>query len=83
MLEMLLNIKVENSEAERELFFTAKTSKEITYDLGFNDPAYFNRFFKAKSGFTTNEFRDHYLNYKAETFVNDLPDLIHSNLVSH
>lgn len=66
-------------EAERELFFTAKTSKEITYDLGFNDPAYFNRFFKAKSGFTTNEFRDHYLNYKAETFVNDLLDLIHSN----
>lgn len=32
-------------EAKRELFYTNKTVKEIAFDLGFNDPAYFTRFF--------------------------------------
>lgn len=32
-------------EAKRQLFYTNKTVKEIAFDLGFNDPAYFSRFF--------------------------------------
>jgi len=32
-------------EAKRELFYTNKTVKEIAFELGFNDPAYFTRFF--------------------------------------
>lgn len=32
-------------EAKRELFYTNKTVKEIGFELGFNDPAYFSRFF--------------------------------------
>ncbi|MFD0965197.1 AraC family transcriptional regulator [Pseudofulvibacter geojedonensis] len=32
-------------EAKRELFYTNKTVKEIAFYLGFNDPAYFTRFF--------------------------------------
>jgi len=33
-------------EAKRLLKFTDKQSQEIAYDLGFEDPAYFSRFFK-------------------------------------
>lgn len=32
-------------EAKRLLIYTDKTVKEIAYELGFNDPAYFTRFF--------------------------------------
>ena len=32
-------------EAKRMLIYTDKTVKEIAFDLGFNDPAYFTRFF--------------------------------------
>ncbi|MCB0695907.1 MAG: helix-turn-helix domain-containing protein, partial [Chitinophagaceae bacterium] len=33
-------------DAKSQLFVTNDTVKEISYELGFNDPAYFNRFFK-------------------------------------
>lgn len=32
-------------EAKRQLFYSNKTVKEIAFELGFNDPAYFTRFF--------------------------------------
>ena len=64
-------------EAERKLVFTSESSKEITYDLGFNDPSYFNRFFKKSTGLTTGEFRDSYQTSKSEIFLNDLLELIH------
>lgn len=32
-------------EAKRLLIYTDKTVKEIAFELGFNDPAYFTRFF--------------------------------------
>ena len=44
-------------EAKRRLFNTQKTVKEISYSLGFDDPAYFHRFFKKHSGLTPLEFR--------------------------
>lgn len=70
-------------EAERNLFFTTKSSKEITYDLGFNDPAYFNRFFKQNTGLTTMEFRQRYHEFKDQIFVNDLLELIEMNYKDH
>ena len=44
-------------EAKRELYFGQQSIKEITYMLGFNDPAYFSRFFKKRTGNTPKQFQ--------------------------
>ncbi len=44
-------------EARRYLNYTTKTAKEIAYELGFESPAHFSRFFKMKSGEKISEFR--------------------------
>lgn len=44
-------------EAKRLLTYTDKTVKEVTYELGFEDPAYFATFFKRVTGQSPVEFR--------------------------
>jgi AraC family transcriptional activator of pobA len=44
-------------EAKRSLFHTEQSIKEIGYSLGFEDAAYFNRFFKRRTGTTPVQFR--------------------------
>lgn len=44
-------------EASRDLIFTVMTVKEIAYSLGFDDPAYFTRFFTKHAGMTPTAFR--------------------------
>ncbi|NQZ32993.1 MAG: helix-turn-helix domain-containing protein [Oceanospirillaceae bacterium] len=44
-------------EAKRHLIYTVMSVSEIAYALGFNDPAYFNRFFKRLCGQTPKQFR--------------------------
>ncbi len=44
-------------EAKRLLFHTELSIKEIGYSLGFEDAAYFNRFFKRRTGDTPLHFR--------------------------
>ncbi|MGV3512779.1 MAG: helix-turn-helix domain-containing protein [Novosphingobium sp.] len=44
-------------EARRNLAFSGASAAQIAYALGFADPAYFARFFKARTGQTTTEFR--------------------------
>lgn len=44
-------------EAKRLLFFSKKNVKEIGYDLGFEDPVYFNKLFKKTAGITPLQFR--------------------------
>lgn len=44
-------------EAKRELAYTHQSIKEIAFALGFNDPAYFNRFFKKMVKSTPETFR--------------------------
>lgn len=44
-------------EAQRYLIYTSASVSEITYELGFNDPAYFCRFFKKATGTTPKKFR--------------------------
>lgn len=45
-------------EAKRLLCNSPLTAKEVAFYLGFNDPSYFNRFFKLKTGMTALEFRE-------------------------
>ncbi|MFN3457065.1 MAG: helix-turn-helix domain-containing protein [Novosphingobium sp.] len=44
-------------EARRNLAFSGASAAQIAYALGFADPAYFARFFKARTGQTTSAFR--------------------------
>ena len=44
-------------EMKRLLIFSNQTSKEIGYQLGFNDPAYFCRFFRRQTDMTTQQYR--------------------------
>lgn len=44
-------------EATRDLTFTVLSVKEIAYSLGFDDPAYFTRFFTRQTGLTPTQFR--------------------------
>lgn len=46
-------------EARRSLVYTTMTISEISYELGFSDPAYFTRFFKKASALSPKAFRQH------------------------
>ena len=59
-------------EAQREIAFTDKSMKEITFDLGFNDPAYFNRFIKRSLGKTPSQFREAFTYDERDSFLRDL-----------
>ncbi|MDQ3230182.1 MAG: AraC family transcriptional regulator [Pseudobdellovibrionaceae bacterium] len=44
-------------EAKRLLAYSTKTNSEIARKIGFDDPNYFSRLFRSKTGMTPNEFR--------------------------
>lgn len=44
-------------KAEELLSITENAISEIAYEVGFNDPLYFTRFFKTKTGLTPSEYR--------------------------
>ena len=44
-------------EAKKQLQFSDKTIAEVGYDLGFEYPTYFGRFFKKHTGMTPSKFR--------------------------
>ncbi len=46
-------------ETKKLLFSTGMSGKEIAFQLGFDDPAYFSRFFRKYTGTTLKEFREH------------------------
>ena len=48
-------------QAKRELRYTKKTIKEIAFELGFEDPAYFTRLFKKAEDRTPLQYRVDYL----------------------
>jgi AraC-like DNA-binding protein len=48
-------------EAKRLLVHTSMTAKEISYELGYEDPAYFSRLFFVKTGESPSSFRTKYL----------------------
>ncbi|CAM4363137.1 transcriptional regulator, AraC family [Pedobacter westerhofensis] len=46
------------TEAKRLLYYTSKSVKQITYELGFEDPAHFGNFFKKHTRVAPLEFRN-------------------------
>jgi len=48
-------------EAKRDLRFTQKSVKEIAFDLGFDDPAYFTRYFKKSANESPQAYRANHL----------------------
>lgn len=46
-----------HSEAVRLLMTTDWSAKRIAYEIGCNDPCYFNRCFKKKTGYSPKKFR--------------------------
>lgn len=46
-------------ETKKLLFSSGMSGKEIAFELGFDDPAYFSRFFRKYTGTTLKEFREY------------------------
>ncbi len=44
-------------EAKRQIYYTDKTIKDISYELGFSEPAQFSRLFKNITGLNPSEFQ--------------------------
>lgn len=63
-------------ESKKEIAFTDKSIKEISYKLGYNDPAYFNRVFKSHTGKSPNQFRKDYEYSERNTFTQELYELL-------
>ncbi len=55
-------------EAKRHLIYTVQSISQIAYKLGFNDPAYFSRFFKRITRETPKDYR---LNYSGKKNLED------------
>ncbi|MHA4844772.1 helix-turn-helix domain-containing protein [Flavitalea antarctica] len=53
-------------EAKRLLVHTSLSAKEIAYDLGYEDPAYFSRLFQLKTGESPSGFRSKYLSLQEQ-----------------
>lgn len=45
-------------EMKKEIRLGTRSLKEIAFDLGFSEPAYFTRFFKLQTGMTPSEFKE-------------------------
>lgn len=45
-------------EAQRKLYYSKPSIKELAYDLGFNDPDYFSRLFKKSVGKSVGEYSE-------------------------
>ena len=49
-------------EAKRLLLFTIRPVEDIGREVGFDDPAYFSRFFRLRTGSSPSDWRRHHLN---------------------
>ncbi|MEO9483685.1 MAG: AraC family transcriptional regulator [Ekhidna sp.] len=63
-------------EGKRALAFTDKNVQEVAYDLGYKDPAYFNRLFTQTVGTNPKEFRKTVDFKHRDSFVEDILELL-------
>lgn len=69
-------------ESQKEIAFTDKPVQEVAYDMGFKDPAYFNRFFKRHTQTTPLQFRVE-VGDPTDSFIEDLLFLIRAHHKRH
>ena len=66
-------------ESKKDIAFSDKSIKEIAYEYGFKDPAYFNRAFKKVAGTSPNKFRKN-INFESrDTFLPELYQLLENH----
>ena len=70
-------------ESKKEIVFTDKSVKEIAYQFGFKDPAYFNRVFRKMAGESPNKFRDRFDFEERDTFLPELYHLLDAHHKEH
>ena len=63
-------------ESKKQIAFTDKNIQEIAFDVGYNDPAYFNRVFKSETGQSPNEFRNDFDYENRDQFAQDIISLL-------
>lgn len=66
-------------ESQKDIALTDKPIQEVAYDMGFKDPAYFNRFFKGQTQLTPAKFRQKYGIDPSDFFLQDLTELIQAH----
>ncbi|WP_431124711.1 helix-turn-helix domain-containing protein [Flagellimonas flava] len=71
---MLANKRL--TESKKDIAFTEKSIQEVSYDMGFKDPAYFNRVFKKSTGQNPSDFREHFDFNRKDPFIEDLTHLL-------
>ncbi|NAY91776.1 helix-turn-helix domain-containing protein [Muricauda sp. JGD-17] len=63
-------------ESKKEVVFTDKSIQEVSYDMGFRDPAYFNRVFKKRTGYSPTQFRENFDYDRKDSFIEDITQLL-------
>ena len=63
-------------ESQRQLAFTDKSVKEIAFQLGYKDPAYFNRVFHVNTGKRPVDFRSNFDFEGRDSFIQDIRNLL-------
>lgn len=66
-------------ESKKEVAFTDKSIKEIAYEYGFKDPAYFNRVFSKMAGKSPNQFRETIEFENRDSFLPELYQMLESH----
>lgn len=66
-------------ESKKEIAFTDKSVKEIAYEYGFKDPAYFNRVFSKIQGISPNKFREGFEFENRDSFLPELYQLLETH----
>lgn len=70
-------------ESQKKIALTAKPIQEVAHELGFRDPAYFNRFFKRHTQVRPLEFRKQFGASASDPLIEDLVELIRLHHRSH
>lgn len=66
-------------ESKKQIAFSNKSIKEIAYEFGFKDPAYFNRVFSKMAGLSPSQFRETIDYESTDTFLAELYHLLESH----